>query len=330
MKVTLRSALGMLAAPLPILALAVAPAHAAVAPQAVHGDLLPQVAHATQTGTVADSTAIPVTLSLKVRDQAGLDAFVKAVADPKSPQYKHYLTVAQFRQRFGASAATVGKVTGYLRSQGLKVGKVSANGLTVEATGTAKQVQRAFGTKLATFRQGAHRFFANTAEPVLPAGVAAAVADIAGLNNYATYHHNSVGKAQPQAVSHAVTGLTPTKARSAYNVTSAISSGYNGSGVTVGLLEFSAFKQSNITTYDNYFSSRRPPRRCAARAAAPPTCPARTRSSWTSRSSRRSPQGGRQGLRGPEQRRRRGRRLRGPGQRRRAGGLHQLGHLRGR
>jgi kumamolisin len=89
---------------------------------------------------------------------------------------------------------------------------------------------------------------------VLPAGVAAAVADIAGLNNYATYHHNSVGKAQPQAVSHTVTGLTPTKARSAYNVTSAISSGYNGSGVTVGLLEFSAFKQSNITTYDNYFS----------------------------------------------------------------------------
>jgi kumamolisin len=259
-KLSLRAATALIAAPLPLLALAVVPAHAATAGSDPHGalsaDVLPATVtgHAVRTGLVPSQQSIPLTLNLAVRDQAGLDAFLRQVTDPASPRYKHYLTVRQFAQRFGATGATVAKVTAYLTSQGLSVGPVSANHLTLQAHGTAAQVRRAFGTDLATYRDKAtHRtWFANTTAPVLPGGIAAAVADIAGLNSYAVYHHDSVKR--PQAVSHAVSGLTPSKARSGYNVASAISAGYTGSGQTVGLLEFSAFQQSNISAYDKYFS----------------------------------------------------------------------------
>jgi kumamolisin len=177
------------------------------------------------------------------------------VADPKAAEYKHYLTVKQFASRYGATAATVAKTTKYLTSQGLKVGAVSANHLSVGVTGSAAQVEKAFGTHLATYREkgSKHGYYANSAAPTLPADLAPQIADIAGLNDYATYHRNTA--VNPHATAKAtVTGLTPAKARKAYNLTSTISAGYDGTGSTVGLLEFSAFKQSDINTYDSQFS----------------------------------------------------------------------------
>ncbi|MFC1411225.1 protease pro-enzyme activation domain-containing protein [Streptacidiphilus sp. N1-12] len=261
MKLPIRPIVGLLAAPLPIIALVAVPAGAATKPatQALRGDVVQAVGHSARVGAVPAGRSLSVTVSLTPRDPAGLTAFLKQVADPASAQYRHYLTVKQFADRFGASASSIAQVTDYLKGQGLTVGQATANHLSLQATGSAATVQKAFGTSLATYHDAAGKrdFFANTAAPVLPANIAAAVTDVAGLSDYATYSHFSTRLAKP-AASKAVTGLTPAKARTGYNVASAISAGYNGSGSTVALLEFSAFKQSNITTYDNYFSLSTP------------------------------------------------------------------------
>ncbi|MGF1431077.1 S53 family peptidase [Kitasatospora sp. LaBMicrA B282] len=267
MKPRIRPVIGLLAATAPLLALTVTPAvaqpataGAAHVSAALRGDVLPAVGHSVRTGQVATDQRITVAVSLAQRDTAGLDAFLARVTDPQSPDYQHYLTVDQFAQRFGAAPETVSKVSDYLRSQGLQVGAVTANRLTVQATGTAAQVQKAFGTSLATYRDGhdGRTFFANTSAPVLPADIASVVTDVSGLNNYAKYTHFSSRAATPDAASpdaaaKAPTGLNPTTARAAYNLTSSINAGYTGKGSTVALLEFSAFQQSNIATYDNYF-----------------------------------------------------------------------------
>ena len=261
MKLPLRYAIGLLAAPLPIIALAVAPAQAAVRPAAVsvalRGDVVPALAHSTRVGTVSASKSITVTLSLAQRDQAGLQAFIKQVSDPASSEYKHYLTVKQFAARFGATSATVAKVSSFLGSHGLKVGKVSANGLTLTATGTAAQVQKAFGTTLATYHDATSKqdFFANTVAPAVPAGISADITDISGLTDISVAHSDAAkNTAKPSATAKATSGFTPTTIRAAYNLTSTISAGYTGSGQTVAVLEFSGFKQTNITTYDTKYS----------------------------------------------------------------------------
>ncbi|KJK59398.1 S53 family peptidase [Saccharothrix sp. ST-888] len=258
MKSRLKPLIGLLAAPLPIIALAAAPAFAASAaaqPVALNGNVVPAVSHSTRTGEVAADRAITVAVSLSQRDTAGLETFLAQVTDPKSPGYQHYLTVDQFAQRFGATEATVAKVTAYLKAQGLKVGAVTANHLTLEASGTAAQVQQAFGTRLSTFHDSTtdRDFYANTTAPVLPAEIAAAVTDVSGLNDYAKYRHFSTGKLSPEVATRAPSGLSPTKARTAYNLNSALSAGYTGKGQSVAVAEFSAFQQSNIAAYDKYY-----------------------------------------------------------------------------
>jgi len=255
-KLPLRYAVGLLAAPLPILALAVVPAQAdapASTSIALRADTVPAVAQSARVGTLAARTSISVTVSLAQRDPAGLQSFLKQVADPTSAQYKHYLTVKQFAQRFGATAETAASVRGYLASHGLKVGQVTANGLTLTASGSATQIEKAFGTTIGTFRDRAGKsFYANTAAPQLPAAIASAVTDVSGLSNYAVSHQDAVrGSASAKA---SVQGYTPTQVRGGYNLNSAISAGYTGAGETVALEEFSAFTQSDVTTYDKKFS----------------------------------------------------------------------------
>ncbi|MEY9847861.1 protease pro-enzyme activation domain-containing protein [Streptacidiphilus sp. MAP5-3] len=251
--------LGLLAAPLPaIAALALTtPAHAVAQPQvALRGDVVSAISHSVRTGAVASSTRLNVTVSLAMRDQAGLRAFLAQVTDPHSAQYKHYLTVSQFAARYGAGQATVNEVTGYLKSQGLHVGQIAANHLSVTAAGSAQQVEKAFGTSLATYHDaGVKRdFFANTTAPKIPAAFAADVVDVSGLDNFAAHRHfNHVNTAVRPNATAPVAGLDPTSGPAAYDLASLQSSGDNGTGVTVGLVEFSAFSQSDISTYDSTY-----------------------------------------------------------------------------
>ncbi len=41
---------------------------------------------------------------LPLRDQAGLDAFLKDVYNPSSPNYRHFLSAAEFTSRFGPNS----------------------------------------------------------------------------------------------------------------------------------------------------------------------------------------------------------------------------------
>src|SRR5580658_3733397 len=57
------------------------------------------------TGDLADTNRLHLAIGLPLRNQAGLDALLQQLYDPKSPNYRHYLTVAQFTEKFGPSQA---------------------------------------------------------------------------------------------------------------------------------------------------------------------------------------------------------------------------------
>jgi kumamolisin len=245
--------LGALVAPLPVLALATGPSFAgAAAPRAaLHGEVVSAIGHSTRVGDVSPSSQVSVAVTLSPRDPAALDRFIASVSDRTSPAYGHYLTPDQFAARFGPAAATVRQVTGYLASQGLKVTNVAKGNLVVDASGTAAQIEAAFGTHLSNYKQGSKSYYANDAAPSLPGGIASSVVSVAGLDNYAKLTHSAV---IPAAVSPRATNFTPAKIRSGYNLTSLIGAGYKGVGEKVALVEFDGYVQSYITTYDNNFS----------------------------------------------------------------------------
>ncbi|MGV4982831.1 S53 family peptidase [Streptomyces sp. NRAIS4] len=248
--------LGLVAAP--ALVTAVVPAaYAANAPQphatraAITGDVLPGLKqNAARTGNVAAGKRISVAISLTPRGGTALDTFVAKVSDPHSSSYGHYLTKRQFAARFGRTDAEIKQLEDYLRAQGLTIGKVHSGHLLVDASGTAAQLQKAFGTKLSTWKDAetGRSFYANDTAPTLPASLATLVSDVAGLNNRVQLHH--------QATPHTVSphngpggGYTPAQLKGGYSV----SGTYTGSGQKIALIEFDGFQQSNITTYDNHY-----------------------------------------------------------------------------
>ncbi|MET7472943.1 S53 family peptidase [Streptomyces sp. NPDC005648] len=249
--------LGLVAAPA-LLAAAVPAAYAAnatvphTARAAVTGDVLKGLGkNATRTGKVAAGKRISVAISLAPRGGKALDTFIAKVSDPKSSSYGHYLTKQQFAARFGRTAAEVERLEQYLRAQGLTVGKVHSGNLLVDASGTAAQLEKAFGTKLSTWKdaKSGRAFYANDSAPTLPSSIASLVTDVAGLNNRAQLHHT----ATPRTVNPhngPGGGYTPAQLKGGYNV----SGTYTGSGQKIALLEFDGFQQSNITTYDTNYS----------------------------------------------------------------------------
>ncbi|MGW1987316.1 S53 family peptidase [Streptomyces collinus] len=247
--------LGLVAAP--ALVTAVVPAaHAATVPQpnstrtAIAGDVLPGLKqNAARTGKVAAGKRISVAISLTPRGGKALDTFVAKVSDPRSGSYGHYLTKHQFAARFGRTDAEIGQLKDYLRAQGLTVGTVHSGNLLVDASGTAAQLEKAFGTKLSTWKDAGtgRAFYANDSAPTLPGALASLVSDVAGLNNRVHLHHQAPSTVTPHNGPGG--GYTPAQLKGGYNV----SGTSTGSGQKVALIEFDGFKQSNITAYDNYY-----------------------------------------------------------------------------
>ncbi|MGW3103970.1 S53 family peptidase [Streptomyces sp. NPDC001100] len=245
---------GLVAVPA-LLAAAVPSAYAAVQPHAtraaVAGDVLKGLNHdASRTGAVAAGKRISVAISLTPRNDKALDTFVADVSNPRSSSYGHYLTKAQFAARFGRTDAEVKQIKDFLRAQGLTVGKVHSGNLLVDASGTAAQLEKAFGTKLSTWKdaKSGRAFYANETAPTLPTGIAGLVSDVTGLNNRAQLHHEGSARVNPHNGPGG--GYTPAQIKGGYNV----SGTYTGSGQKIALLEFDGFQQSNITKYDTNYS----------------------------------------------------------------------------
>jgi hypothetical protein len=148
-------------------------------------------------GSLPSATRIQATVTLNPQDPAALAAYASDVATPGSSVYHRYLTVAQFRTRFGATGSEVQAVKSALGVDGLHPGQVTPNNLSIPVSGTAAQLAKAFSTGFQTVQlRGGRRAFRNTAAPLVPGAVAGIVQGVIGLDNLAL--------AQPMALPKAV------------------------------------------------------------------------------------------------------------------------------
>ena len=161
------------------------PAGASAAPVAsrVQVDSAPSwTASAASSGAVADATPVRLTAVLQLRDLAAAQSLATAVSDPKSSQYRQYVTPASWRSSFAPTSDEITAVTSWLSSQGFTVGAVPANGRYVSFTGTAKQAETAFGTTLSGFTKNGSSVIANSTPVTVPSALAGVVAGIGGLD----------------------------------------------------------------------------------------------------------------------------------------------------
>jgi subtilase family serine protease len=146
------------------------------------GSLTPSSERSKPAGHVASGSQVKFDLVLKLRDAAGAAAIVKAVSTPGSAQYRHYLTDAQWIARYAPTQASVASAGTWLRAQGFKVGTVPADRLFIAASGSAAQVEAAFGTSLGEYTVKGHQVRLANSSLSVPASISGAVSGVVGVN----------------------------------------------------------------------------------------------------------------------------------------------------
>jgi subtilase family serine protease len=112
------------------------------------------------------------------RDRAGLAAEATAVSSPASRGYEHYLTPAQVRAKFGATAAQQHAVASWLARSGLRV--TYRDAFTISARGTTAQAESALHARLGVShpRYGAIAQVSSRGPMSVPAALSGAVTTV--------------------------------------------------------------------------------------------------------------------------------------------------------
>jgi subtilase family serine protease len=217
--------------------------------QLLHKHVRPAVTNgqAARVGPMSKTQRMRLAIILPLRNQSELTNLLRRLYDPSSPDYRHFLSVAQFTQQFGPTKQDYQAVVKFARSNGFSVTNAPANRLVVHINGTVAQINKAFHVAMTTYRHPTENrtFYSPDREPSLD--LSAPVTHIAGLNNFslpypkfkrapANFRRNSTGSGSSGA-------YLGGDMRAAYYGGSALT----GSGQTVGLLEFDGYDMSDVT-----------------------------------------------------------------------------------
>ncbi len=207
------------------------------------------------TGRLPASQRMDVAMTLKLRNQPQLNDLLQSLYDPASPNYRKFLTVAQFTAQFGPTAADYEAVVNYATTHGLTVTKADApNRLVVEVSGPVANVEAAFHVNMQVYQHPTENrtYFAPDVEPSVEAGLA--ISGISGLNNL--HPPSSVSLVRSEAAK--VKRSNSTGSMGGQYLGSDIRAAYlpgvtlTGTGQTIGLFEFGPY---NIGDVENYFNN---------------------------------------------------------------------------
>ena len=221
--------------------------------QQLSGYVTAQITSAPLVATVPQEAVIDLAIGLPLSDPAGLQTFIQSVSDPKSLQYRQYVSGPDdFATRFGPSSADYASLQAFVQGAGMTIAQTFANRLIVHVYGTAPIIESALHTTLSLRgRADGSLFYAPDIEPSLDFAVP--VLRISGLDNYAI-SLPGVGGSAAGSNSGQFQG---SDFRNAYLGKSSPFSALTGAGVSggppqhVGLFELDNFSINDLRAYEN-------------------------------------------------------------------------------
>ncbi len=221
---------------------------------------LPRTTHPL-TGTGRDlgrtSAALPmdrIQMQLMGSDaqQAELDQLTADQHDPNSPRFQQWLTPEQFGKRFGPAQQDVDAVVGWLLDSGFQVDAVGRGRRTIEFSGTAAQVERAFHTQMRHYEVAGERHLANSSDISIPEALAAVIGGVASLHDF---RHKPLHRVLTPLtdLSGGAHGLSPYDFATIYNVTPLWNANFDGTGQSVAIAGRTNIKLTDVTSFRSTF-----------------------------------------------------------------------------
>ncbi len=217
-------------------------------------------------GQLPGTNRLHLAIGLALQNQAGLDALLREISDPASPNFRHYLTTAEFAAQFGPTDQDYQKVVAFAVANHLTVTDSDPVRQIVDVEGSVSNIQQAFNVTIGTYvdPKATNRiFFAPSAEPSVNASLP--ILHVSGLDNYYLPQPKShvqplkktpglksssaksiaTASATPQAGSAPGGAYMGTDFRKAYVPGTILT----GAGQNVGLLQFDGFYTNDIAAY---------------------------------------------------------------------------------
>ncbi|HTS12109.1 MAG TPA: S53 family peptidase [Candidatus Limnocylindrales bacterium] len=225
--------------------------------------------------------------------EAALEDLMAQQLDETSANYHKWLTPEEFGARFGPSDQDIQAVARWLFSQGLGVSQIAPGRTTIEFSGTAANVQRAFNTEIHMYDVRGKQHWANSSDPQIPTALTPVVAGVEALHDF-----------KPQPMSHRVSTLSrpnasagvqrvkplftypsgcsssacnfalgPADIATIYNITALWNAGFTGSGQKIAVLGQSAVNLADMASFRQMFGvtpASNPPTVISVPGHAPP------------------------------------------------------------
>jgi subtilase family serine protease len=188
---------------------------------------------------------------LALRHQPELENFLQELYDPSSSDYRHFVTVPEFTERFGPSQEDYNAVISFAKANGFTVVGASRDAFDVQLKGTAASVEKAFHVTLSVYQHPTENrtFYAPDREPTVD--LPFQLWHITGLDNYSVPRPALLRRAASQAKSEATTGSCPQQSFCGSDMRAAYYEGttLTGAGQNIGLLEYAGFDIADVNTY---------------------------------------------------------------------------------
>ena len=205
--------------------------------------------------------SLMLTFNMTDAQQAALTQLLIDLQNPNSSRYHQWLTPEQFGAQFGLSAPDLAKVSSWLTSQGFTITGTARASTFITFSGTAGQVQQAFGTSIHNLMIDGEQHISNVTDPVLPAGIASVVTGLSGLNDLKLKSRARTRVVKLPAVdtsglhpdfTSSITGthyVAPGDFYTIYNEAPLISSAINGQGITVAVMGQTDINLADVSAF---------------------------------------------------------------------------------
>lgn len=204
----------------------------------------PRATVAEDLGSAPASAVLPemtIRFSLTSSQTEALDKLLAEQHNPDSPLFQKWLTPDTFAAKFGMAESDLAKVREWLTAQGFAITQTGRARNFISFRGTVAQAQTAFGTQIHLLRADGETHMANVTDIALPTALSQTVLSVQGLSDFAPKpHYNS------STGNHFV---VPEDIQTIYDVKSAHTAGYTGSGITIVVPGQATIDLANINAF---------------------------------------------------------------------------------
>ena len=202
-------------------------------------------------GAADPADRVEVNLVLAERDPAASKAYLAAMSDPTSPDYRHFLTAAESGARFGPTDETLARIRATVGAAGLEVVSMPPQRTRLVVGGSVADMGTFLGLTIDTYqdpRTGVV-YHASATDPAVPA----AAPGRGHRRDRAVPLPARVGDRSRRRPAAPARGLKPIDLAKAYDFQSLWDQGIDGTGTTVAILQFGVDTDEDLAVFDATF-----------------------------------------------------------------------------